>query len=79
MTPQIGPVCNAHLREQRKLDQEYAEVMETARKTYVQKLGVILAEAQRERRFAGVIEIENELEAVDDIQSFVIHFKVAGT
>ncbi|NRB28172.1 MAG: protein kinase [Roseibacillus sp.] len=76
---EIGPVCNAHLREQRKLDQEYAEVMETARKTYVQKLGIILAEAQRERRFAGVIEIENELEAVDDIQSFVIHFKVAGT
>ena len=72
-------MCNAHLREQRKLDQEYAEVMETARKTYVQKLGIILAEAQRERRFAGVIEIENELEAVDDIQSFVIHFKVAGT
>ena len=72
-------LCNAHLREQRKLDQEYAEVMETARKTYVQKLGIILAEAQRERRFAGVIEIENELEAVDDIQSFVIHFKVAGT
>ena len=76
---EIGPVCNAHLREQRKLDQEYAEVMETARKTYVQKLGIILAEAQRERRFAGVIEIENELEAVDDVQSFVIHFKVAGT
>ncbi len=76
---EIGPVCNAHLREQRKLDQEYAEVMETARKTYVQKLGIILAEAQRGRRFAGVIAIEKELEAVNDVQSFVIHFKVAGT
>ena len=75
---EIASVCNAHLREQRELDQEYAEVLETARKTYVQRLGVILAEAQRERRFAGVMAIEHELDAVDDVQAFVIHFKIAG-
>ncbi|MCH2062558.1 MAG: protein kinase [Roseibacillus sp.] len=76
---EIASVCNAHLREQRNLDQDYFEVMETARKTYVQKLGVLLTEAQRGRRFAGVMAIENELNAVEDVQAFVIHFKVAGT
>jgi len=74
----IASVCNAHLREQRELDQEYAEVLETARKTYVQQLGIILAKAQRERQFAQGIAIEKELEAVDDVQSFAIHFKIAG-
>ncbi|MBI22278.1 MAG: hypothetical protein CMN05_01605, partial [Roseibacillus sp.] len=59
-------------------DQEYAEVLETARKTYVQQLGIILAKAQRERQFAQGIAIEKELEAVDDVQSFAIHFKIAG-
>ena len=76
---EIASVCNAHLREQHNLDQDYFEVMETARKTYVQKLGVLLTEAQRGRRFAGVMAIENELNAVEDVQAFVIHFKVAGT
>ena len=75
---QIASACNAHLREQRQLDQDYAEVMETARKTYVQKLGVILDEAQRTRQFTRITAIENELEAVGDIQSFVTHFKITG-
>ncbi len=50
--------------------------METARKTYVQKLGVILGEAQRTRQFTRINAIENELETVGDIQSFVAHFKI---
>ena len=76
---EIASVCNAHLREQRQLDQGYAETMEIARKTYVKQLGTILMEARRARQFAGIIAIEEELEAVDDVQSFVTHFKVAGT
>ena len=53
-------------------------MLETVRKTYIQKLEIILAAAQRERQFAQGIAIGKELEAVDDIQSFVIHFKIAG-
>ena len=75
---EIASVCNAHLREQQNLDKEYAEVMEAARKSYVQKLGIIRDEAQRTRQFGQVTAIENELEAVKSLQSFVDHFKITG-
>jgi hypothetical protein len=75
---EIASVCNSHLREQQNLDKEYAQVMETARKSYVQKLGVIRDEAQRTRQFAQITAIENELEAVQSLQSFVDHFKITG-
>lgn len=75
---EIASVCNSHLREQQNLDKEYAQVMETARKSYVQKLGVIRDEAQRTRQFAQITAIENELEAVKSLQSFVDHFKITG-
>jgi len=75
---EIASVCNACLREQLGLDQEYASVMENARKTYVQQLGMRLGKARDARQFAEVRAIETELESVITVQSFVSHFNIAG-
>ena len=75
---EIASVCNACLREQGSLDQEYADVMESTRKTYIQQLGMRLSEARDRRQFSEVSAIEAELESVMTIQTFVSHFNVSG-
>ena len=75
---EIASVCNACLREQGSLDQEYADVMESTRKTYIQQLGMRLSEARERRQFSEVSAIEAELESVMTVQTFVSHFNVSG-
>ena len=75
---EVASTCNACLREQRNLDQEYAMVMEKARQTYLQQLSTRLVKARTGRQFAEVLAIENETASVMTIQSFVSHFNVAG-
>ena len=75
---EIASVCNACLREQRSLDQEYATVMESTRKTYVQQLGMRLSKARDTRQFSEMGEIETELESVMTVQTFVSHFNIGG-
>ena len=75
---EIASVCNARLRDQRNLDQEYAGLMETARASYVRKMEELLLAGQGERQFARIRAIEGELESTRDVQSFVDHFKVTG-
>ena len=75
---EVASTCNACLREQRNLDQEYATVMEKARQTYLQQLSTRLVKARTGRQFAEVLAIENETASVMTIQSFVSHFNVAG-
>lgn len=75
---EIASICNARLREQRSLDQEYANLMETTRKTYVRKMEELLLTEQRARQFARIRAIENELQSTRDVQSFVDHFKITA-
>ena len=64
--------------EQGSLDQEYANVMASTRKTYVQQLGMRLSKARATRQFSEVRAIEAELESVMTVQTFVSHFNVSG-
>ena len=75
---EIASVCNARLRDQRNLDQEYASLMEKARATYVRKMEELLLAGQRERQFTAIRAIEGELQVTRDVQSFVDHFEITG-